>query len=362
MADAYIPGTSAHDLVKAEKYANVSIGLLQREMALSGLFWRWSAQEFKGAKDDTINIKVPGSLPARDRDLRAVGDARKIQMDFLKERKIGVRLNKFPYSATEVTDEQFDLDITDFSQQILAPQVYAIAQYIERMAVGTLTSATYADGRLSDDMLTVEDKNTIKGTLKAEDFYGPGKFGMASLFNRIRSQAIKRGLNVANLTVAIGADVEEVLLEELTLLNAGFAGDNTALRDATIGRLRGFTFVTVPYLNPSEAYVFDSTAFVLATAAPSVPAGAVFGASQSANGTALRWLRDYDADYAVDRSIVDCYAGTGVVNDIAFGDDSQHFLRAFKITMDRAKVDAAKAAGAATAATTPASSTPAASA
>lgn len=352
------PGTNQHELIKSEKFANVSIGLLQRELSLSSLFWRWSAMDFKGAKDDTINVKVPGTLPARDRDLRAVGEDRKIKMDFLKERKIGVKLDKFPYSATEVTDEQFDLDLTDFTQQILQPQVYAVAQYIERMAVAELENATYADGRLSDDLSKIEDKTNIKGTLKAEDFYGPGKYGMATLFNRVRSQAIKRGLNAANLTVAIGADVEEVLLEELTLLDSGFnGGDNSALRDATIGRLRGFTFVTVPYLKPNEAYVFDKTAFVLATAAPSIPKGAAFGASQSHNGLALRWLRDYDADYAVDRSIVDCYAGAGVVNDIAFGDDSEHFLRAMKITADRDKIDAAKAAGAKTAASAGGSAT-----
>lgn len=56
------PGTNQHELIKHEKYANVSIGLLQRELSLAGLFWRWSEMDFKGAKDDTINVKVPGTL------------------------------------------------------------------------------------------------------------------------------------------------------------------------------------------------------------------------------------------------------------------------------------------------------------
>ena len=50
------PGTNQHELIKSEKYADVSIGLLQRELSLSSLFWRWSAMDFKGAKDDTINV------------------------------------------------------------------------------------------------------------------------------------------------------------------------------------------------------------------------------------------------------------------------------------------------------------------
>lgn len=347
MVDA--PGTHQHELIKAQKFADVSVGLLSRELVLANLMWRWSAMDFAGAADDTINVKVPGTLKARDRQLRAVGEDRRIEMDFLRERKIGVKLDKFPYSATEVTDEQLSLDVTDFSQQILQPQVTAIAEYVENAAVSLLENATYADGRLSKDREKIEDASKIKGTLKAEDFYGPGKFGMASLFNRVRTNLIKRGVGAQNITVAVGADVEEVLLEEQTLLDASFSGDNSALRDATIGRLRGFNFVTVPYLKENEAYVFHNTAFVLATAAPQIPQGAVYGSTANGNGTALRWLRDYEADYAVDRSIVDTFLGTGTVSDVSMGDGKEHLLRAMKITMDRNKVEDAKKAGAQTA-------------
>lgn len=344
----HVPGTQ-HELIKAEKFASTSVALLQRELILPSLFWRWSAMDFKGAKDDTINVKVPGTLNARDRALRATGEDRRIQMDFLKERTMGVRLDKFPYSATAITDEQMDLDVENFASQILKPQVDAVARYVNKLAVDHLNSVVYADGRLSDDRETFEDKTKIKGNLKAEDFYGPGKRGMASLFNRVRSTLIKRGVNQAQVYVAIGADFEEVLLDEMELLFADKAGDNTALRDATIGKLRGFNFVSVPEVKGNEAHVFTPQSFVLATAAPSIPAGAVTGATQNANGVALRWLRDYNADYAEDRSIVDCYAGTGTINDIAMADGTEAFIRGVKITMDVDKVMAGRAAAEGTA-------------
>lgn len=358
MVAVHTVGDPHHNLIKSEKYANVAIGVLQRELSLANLLWRWSAMDFKGALDDTVNVKVPGTLKAHDRALRATGDDRRMQLDFLTERKVGIKLTKFPYSATEITDEVMDLDIVNFTQQILQPQVQAMAETIEGYAVDLLTKATYADGRLSADRTKIEDATTIKGTLEASDFYGAGKHGMASLFNRVRSNMRKRGVGATGLKVAVGADFEEMLLEENTLMQSGYSGgDDSALREATIGRLRGFDFVTVPSLPANEAYVFHPTAFVLATAAPSIPAGATFGASQNANGTALRWLRDYDADFVVDRSIVDCYAGTGEVKDVSMEDGEEHLLRAMKITMDRDKVEAAKAAAGTSGSTTSGSTT-----
>ena len=335
-----------HNLIKAPLFAKTAIGILERELAVANLLWKWSASDFAGAQDDTVNVKVPGRLKARERKLRATGEDRRIQMDYLNEQKIGVKLTDFPYSATSVTDEQLNLDISDFAVEILAPQVRALQEYIEGMAVDQIVNATYANGRFDEDFNLV-DATKVPGTLKMEDFYGPGKMGAHELFNRLSRLFGQRNIPANGRKVVAGAEVAEEIRNAPNLVKVNEAGDSSALRDATIGRMSGFEIIESNQVPSDEMYAFHQTAFVLATAAPIVPQGAVFGASQSTPQTALRWLRDYDADYAEDRSIVDCFAGTAAVPDID-AKGKEHFLRGFKITADLNKVADARAAAATT--------------
>lgn len=342
------PAGAEHRFIKPEVISETSIGLLQRELVVANLLWRWSEANFKGAKDDTVNVKVPSRLKARDRKMRATGEDRKIKMDYLAESTIGVKLTEFPYSAVPITDEQMTMDIVDFGAMILQPQVRSIAEHIEQQAVDVITGATYMDG--VDAAGTAA--NQVKGTLAAEDFYGPGMMGQYTLWNRVRRNLNRRKVPKEGRIVLVGSDVEEEILNSPNLVKANEAGDNSALRDATIGKLAGFTFVQSDYLEPTESYAFHRTAFVLATAAPIIPTGASFGSSLNAEGTALRWIKDYDADYAVDRSIVDTFSGTGVVTDKDVRVDEngnvtekEGFLRGLKITMDPGKVAEAKASG-----------------
>lgn len=346
MATQVRPNTpgAQHEFIKAPMFANTAIALLERELVIANTLWRWAASDFTGALDDTINVKVPGRLKAQDRDLRATGEDRRIKMDYVKENKIGVKLTKFPYSATSITDEQLNLDITDFGTQILAPQVRAMQEYIETMAVNLITKPTdlsgstvaFGDGRFDFEGNLV-DQTKIKGTLKMEDFYGPGKMGAHALFNRLHTIFTLRGIPSNDRVVLAGAEVAEEIRNAPNLVYADQAGDSNALRDATIGKLSGFTIIETNNIPTNEMYAFHKSAFVLATAAPLVPQGAVYGASQSTPETALRWLRDYDAEYAEDRSVVDCFAGTGIVQD--FDEKGQlHFMRAVKITADLNKV------------------------
>ena len=330
-----MPGEQ-HNFIKAPLFANAAIGLLERELAVANLLWRWSAMDFAGSLDDTVNVKVPGRLKARDRKMRAVGEDRRIKMDYLTENKISVKLTEFPYSATSITDEQLTLDVENFAAQILAPQVRAMQEYIENMAVTAITGANYEGGRFDEDFAVV-DKTKVPGVLKMEDFYGPGKMGAHALFNRLNTLFTLRNIPANDRIVIAGAEVAEEIRNAPNLVKANEAGDANALRDATIGKLSGFTIVESNQLPPNEMYAFHKTAFVLATAAPVVPQGAVYGSSVATPQTALRWLRDYDADYAEDRSVVDCFAGTSVVKDVD-AEGGERFLRGFKITADLNKI------------------------
>src|SRR5690606_35188784 len=140
--------------------------------------------------------------------------------------------------------------------------------------------------------------------------------------------------------------VEAALLEDEKLNLASNVGEGeavSALREATIGRRFGFDFVVAQEMDPDTAIALVDSAFVVVTGAPSVPQSVPFGASASADGWAVRWIRDYDMLKFQDRSVFNLYFGTRHVPDILVGKDQdgqsfvsehEHFVRAIKLTLD----------------------------
>lgn len=287
----------ANTLLKAERIAAAALGLLEREIILPALVWRDAGGSFAGAAGDTISIRVPARTTARSRPLRQArpsaseGDGI-ITMDTLTETKIDVTLDEALYSAIPITDEELTLDITNFGQQILQPQVRAVAEGLENKLAAQMIGATYAT--------TLELDNTDPYTTLVD----------------ARVQLNKDNIPMSERTCVVGADLEGKFLKSEHLSMADKAGDNNALRDAAIGRVAGFGPVYVSNaLPPNVGFVFHRTAFVLSMQAPIVPTGAVYGTSQAFQGMAMRWLRDYDFRSVQDRSLVDVYAGTNIVAD-----------------------------------------------
>jgi hypothetical protein len=287
----------ANTFIKATRVAAAALGLLEREIVLPGLVWRDAGGDFAGAGGDTISIRVPARTTARTRALRgARGSSSEgtgiITMDDLTETKVDVTLDTDVYNAVPVTDEELTLDITDFGAQILAPQVRAVAEGIENALVDEMLGATYAT------TLTLDTTDPYKTAVDA---------GVA--------------LNKANVArtervLVVGADMEGVFLKSDHLSKVDQAGSDSALRRAVIGRLAGFgDVVATNALPPDVGIAFHRTAFVLGMRAPAVPSGASFGSSQTYQGLAMRWLRDYDFRNVQDRSLVDVFIGTSAVVD-----------------------------------------------
>lgn len=287
----------ANTFLKADKITAAGLGLLQREIVLPALVWRDAGGSFIGAAGDTISIRVPARTVARTRPLREARPTASegegiITMDTLTETKVDVTLDEAIYSAVPITDEELTLDISDFGQQILAPQVRAVAEGLENKLAAQMVSANYAT------TLTLDTSDPYKTLVDA------------------RVQLNKDNIPMANRTAVVGADLEGVFLKSEHLSMADKAGDNNALRDAAIGRVAGFGPVYVSNaLPPNVGFVFHKTAYVLSMQAPVVPEGASYGRSQAFQGYAMRWLRDYDFRSVQDRSLVDLYAGTNIVAD-----------------------------------------------
>jgi hypothetical protein len=285
----------ANTFIKATKIADQALGLLEREIVLPALVWRDAGGSFQGAAGDTISLRVPARTQARTRSLRgARGTASEgegiITMDNLVETKVDVTLDTAVYSAVPITDEELSLDISDFGAQIAEPQVRAVAEGIENALAAEMTGATYA--------------TTV--TLTSDPYDG---------IIDARTALNKANVPMTERFLVLGADMEGAFLKSDELHQVDKAGSSSALRDAVIGRIGGFTAVVSNAIPANVGFAFHKTAYVLGMRAPAVPDGASFGASRSAFGLSMRWIRDYDFRNVQDRSMFDVYMGTNIVAD-----------------------------------------------
>lgn len=289
----------ANEFIKAERVLFQGLGLLEREIVLPNLVARFAGDNFRGAKNDTITYRLPAYTTARERVLRG---GRPITMDELAETSVNITLDTDVYKAVPITDEELTLDIRDFGEQINQPIISSVARLVEEKLVAEMEGAPYA---VAHD-IEFDPDNPLATILRA-----------------------RRLLNDANVPLSersllVGSAIEEILLNNPTLLSASESGSTGALRDASVGRLRGFNIVHVPVFDPNMAIAFHRTAFALSTVAPVVPDGVTWGASASWAGLAMRVLRDYDFMNVRDRFLADLFMGTNHVADKGtFNDDGK---------------------------------------
>lgn len=285
---AYTP----HSLVKPEKIVGIAAGLIDKQLTLSKLVTREAFDKFKGAKDDTLTYRLPGRLPFRKMPFR---DARTnpLIFDVYKEATTTITWGGYIYNGVKITDEQAQFDAGKWAA-FLAPQAEAVAAGINQEAAALVTGAPY------------------------EVFLKGIGANIRSAFGEAKKVLDRFGVPSSGRIAVVGTDVAQAMFEAKNLTIADYVGDvraDTALGEAIIGRLAGFTIVEDLTLNPQEVIWMVPTGFVQLLGAPLVPESVPFGSSTSLDGLALRWLRDYDMDYRTDRSLVDSWEGHNHVKD-----------------------------------------------
>lgn len=279
----------ANTFLSSTQIASAALGLLRRDIMLPATVYRSAQADFTAGSGATVNIRKPASLSARvyTDTLRTAGTP--ITVDDLTETSASLVLDNHIYSAVAVTDEQLTLDIVNFGRQVLEPQTVAVAEDAEDVLAAKMNA------------LATELTVAAGGTDIHEQII-----------------AARRTLNQANVPqrnrwLAVSPEIEAQLLQdtENRLVKYDASGDspNVALREAIVGRLYGFNVVVSNALTAYSAVAYHQDAFAFAMVAPAVPDGATFGRSISDNGMALRWLRDYDAAFLRDRSVVSVLAG-----------------------------------------------------
>ncbi|MCX5237229.1 hypothetical protein OG824_18685 [Streptomyces prunicolor] len=313
--------TAQHQVVKPQKLVNTAVGMLEQELIIPNLFQKQGVDQFKGAENDTISMKVEGILPFHDYAWRN-DRSNPIVFDEYSERTIAVTFGGNVYSAVKLTDEQNDFDIDNWSK-LLRPQSKAIARGLQRRAVNLLTSQTY-------NATIGNAGQNLRGAL----------IEARRVLNAFHAPREGRYL-------LVGTEFESALLTDETLNFAQNVGDSeaeTALRTASIGERFGFRIVVDQTIPADAAYAFAQSGFIFLSGAPSVPQSVPYGATTSFENIALRWVRDYDPLYMQDRSVVNTYAGFRSVPDVLVGWDQanekeivstqEHFVRGIKLTLD----------------------------
>lgn len=316
---AYTP----HDVIKPEKIAATAAVALEEALVVPAIFQREGIDQFKGAKNDAINVKVEGVLPFRTYGFRN-NRSTEIQFDTYAEKTVQVTFGGDIYSAVQLTDEQNDFDLNGWAK-LMAKQTEAVGRGLEYQAVDYLLAQDYAVTLGGN----VAGRSLRRTLIRARD-----------VLNKFRIPKEQR-------TLLVGTDWETELLSDPDLQLASNVGESeavSALREATLGRRYGFNIVVSNELPSDKAIAMTQSAFIFATGAPSVPQSVPFGAAASHNGVALRWIRDYDATRLVDRSVVNTYKGFRSVEDILIGRDEQtgqafvseheHFVRAIQLDLD----------------------------
>jgi hypothetical protein len=281
-----------------QKLTNQGLGLLKRKLILPRLVIRKGIDEYKGAKNSTVDIKIPSILTAREYEWRTRNTA--ITTDDLEEFSIPVKLDKHPYSAVGLTDEELTLDLESWGEQVARPQTEAVAEKLESyVAVAMESDATYRN-----------EVTWEQGDPEGDD----RSFYRAAV--RCRKLLNDENVPAEGRILLLGSSAEEAALNSKHLLEADKSGTTGVLREAIIGRIAGFTVIgNCNSVDPGFAVAFHPTAFALSNVAPVVPDGVAKGATVVSDSLAMRWIKDYDSDHLRDRSVYSAFAGAASVED-----------------------------------------------
>ena len=188
-----------------EVVAKEALMVLTSNLVMADLVHRDYSEEFVNV-GDTVSIRKPAKFVAKN--FTGTAEAQDIT-----EGSVSVKLDRFRDVTVAVTSKQMALDIADFSSQVVAPAMQAIAQAID------------------EDILAVAAEKA--GMVRSGD---PNATDLSDI------AALAKHLDIAKAPVqnrALVLHPEHKYRYALTdnLSKVSYAGDNETLRDALLGRI-----------------------------------------------------------------------------------------------------------------------------
>jgi len=276
-------------LVTAQGVSSLAVALLTRQLVLPMTVSRVPGGEFAGDNGDTITVRVRTPRSARTQ----ASPGAQITYDALNETPVDVTLSHL-YDATRLTDEDLSLNLVDFGSQVTQPQVASVATGAEDQLAAAMNSlpadasfAAVADPNDTDEQILAAREALSEADVPAGDRY-----------------------------LACAPDIISRLLGVDKFVRADAVGDGTAIREATMGRIYGFTVVESNGLDAGTAVAYHRSGFVFANRTPVPPRGlsSTQTATATNGGVSMRQIFQYQPDILSDASVLSTFAGAAVVD------------------------------------------------
>lgn len=279
----------AHVLYTPEQAARATLASLRWLSNLPRTVRQDFSSEFVAGRGQTVNVLGPlsaGDAKVYTEANRTARDA--IQFNDLTQTWFPVTLTDQIYNAVRVPDDFATFTLTDLTQQVLIPQAESV---VNALATPLITEMTAIATDASIPAVAADGSNILQVLIKT------------------RQVLNERHIPTEGRVFAVGADIEAAILMLPQLQKVNEAGTSEVLRNATIGRLFGFTIVADPALPADFAIGYHRDAFAHVTRPSRQPEGAAKSATVAQDGFALRWIQHYNPLQLEDQSVVDTFYG-----------------------------------------------------
>lgn len=247
------------------------------------------SNEFVAGRGQTVNVLGPISAGTAKVYTKANRDARAaIQFNDITQGWFPVTLEDQVYNAVRLPDDFATFTLEDMTRQVLRPQAESV---VDALAAPLISEMTAIVTDASIPAVAADGSNIRQVLIKA------------------RQVLNERKIPAADRWFAVGSDIEAAILSDTLLQKVNESGSSEVLRNATIGRLFGFTIVADPTLPSDFGIAYHRDAFAHVTRPSRQPDGAAFSASVAQDGYALRWIQHYNPLQLEDQSVVDTFFG-----------------------------------------------------
>ncbi|WP_018297175.1 P22 phage major capsid protein family protein [Corynebacterium lubricantis] len=328
-----------HLLFTPEQVATSTLAALRNRSTLARIVNQDFSREFVPGRGATVTVKNPIHIdPARvyTKENRANED--EITYSRLVQPYTSISLEDQVYQAVKLPDDFATFTLTDMEREVVAPMAESVADELNATVARAFDSVP--EGLTAIDKAPKGQLSNSAGEAITADNRGTGAAGIglglqpsaagspvrnAMLQADDHSQVLPairaarqllglRGVPAQNRYLVVGTGWAGALLSTPNLFKVNEAGTDGLLRDATLGRLYGFTIIEDNTIDPYAAYALNRDAVTLVTRVPAVPRGVPFASTASAQGFTLRYLHDYDVNRLQDRAVVDTFAGAEVLD------------------------------------------------
>lgn len=284
----------AHLLYTPEQAARATLAVLRWVSLLTRTVRQDFSNEFVQGRGQTVNVLGPISAGTSHVYTPADRQARNaIEFNELNQEWFPVKLENQVYNAVRMPDNFATFGIINATQQVFRPQAESVVDQLAEPLI--------------DEMTAIDTDELIPAV--APD---GSNFRLAVI--KARQVLNDRHITAAGRVLAIGSGLEAAALQDELLQKNNESGTTSTLREATIGRLFGFTIITDPALPSNFGIGYHKDAFAFVTRPSKKPDGAAYSATVAQDGFALRWIQHYNPLQLEDQSVIDTFYGASTLD------------------------------------------------